>query len=460
MRWSTDVLPPGDVRDLLVEGVLGGIAGTVVFLPQICLLFFFISLLEETGYLARAAFVVDRLLRRFGLPGQAFVPMLSAHACAIPAIMSTRLIPDRRDRLATIFVTPFLSCAARLPVYVLLIGFLFHERPLLAGLAFVGCYVLGAVAAIVTAGVVRRTILPGASPPMVLELPSYRWPSLRTAVITTLDRAWVFLRKAGTVIVAICIVLWWLGAYPRVQPPTEVASMRAEAEVLRATAPDEADALDHEADTLETSHAKAHSFIGRIGRTLEPAFRPLGYDWQLTVGVVSSLLAREVFVSTMTVVVAGDEDFENEEVLDRLLAAQRTDGTPIFTVGHGIEPLGLLRACDAVPADPRRDPPRVRELDVGCGAASLDDRSCLRSRACDLSDLASGGGGVMPWADWQFWLVTALGLLAILALLKPSLTPNRPVRRCGGCAPVKPARATGLTVEGWAPGQTRSISGG
>lgn len=328
--WAGALLPAGAVHDLVVDGVIAGIAGTVVFLPQICLLFFLISLLEDTGYLARAAFVMDRLLRRFGLPGQAFVPLLSAHACAIPAIMSARLIPDHRDRLATILIAPFMSCSARLPVYVLLIGVLFADRPLLAGLAFAGCYVLGATAALLTALVFRRTVLPGASRPMVLELPSYKAPTLRTALLATYDRALMFLRKAGTVIVAICVVLWWLGEYPHAAPPAQATQLRAEA---GAADPDRAAELLAEADALETRHAKANSFIGRIGRAVEPVFAPLGYDWQLTVGVLSSFVAREVFVSTMAVVLTGSDDdpAQADAVRARIVGARRGDGSPLFS---------------------------------------------------------------------------------------------------------------------------------
>jgi len=327
------VLPPGAVHNLVVDGVIAGIAGVVVFLPQICILFFLLSLLEDTGYLARAAFVTDRVLRRFGLPGQAFVPLLSAHACAIPAIMSARLIPDPRDRLATVIVAPFMSCSARVPVYVLIIGMLFANNALHAGLAFTACYVLGALAALFSALLIRRTFLRGPSRPMVLELPTYKLPSLRTALLTTYDRSVVFLRNAGTVIVAICIVLWWLGEYPHVSPPAEAASMRAEAEQRAATEPAAAEALALQADIIEARHAKAHSFIGRIGRAAEPALEPLGYDWQLTIGVLSSLLAREVFVSTMSVMLAGTEDdpAENDTVRERIVHATRTDGKPLFT---------------------------------------------------------------------------------------------------------------------------------
>ena len=328
--WLGGVTPPGPVRDLLVDGVVGGIAGTVVFLPQICLLFFLISLLEDTGYLARAAFVMDRVLCRFGLPGHAFVPLLSSHACAIPGILSAKLIPDRADRLATILVAPFMSCSARLPVYVLLTSLLFVDRPLLAALAFAGCYALGAGAAFASAFLARRTILRGRSRPMVLELPSYKMPSLRSAAIVAWDRGTTFLRKAGTVIVAICVVMWWLSSYPVAGPAPAAEELRAAA-LTAATA--EAEALELEAGRLDARHAQANSFAGRIGRAVQPAFAPLGYDWQLTVGVLTSFLAREVFVSTMTVLLAGDAEADVEEVgvIDRIRTATRDDGGAVFT---------------------------------------------------------------------------------------------------------------------------------
>jgi ferrous iron transport protein B len=328
--WLGETVPPGAVHDLLVDGVVGGIAGTVVFLPQICLLFFLISLLEDTGYLARAAFVMDRVLCRFGLPGHAFVPLLSSHACAIPGILSAKLIPDRADRLTTILVAPFMSCSARLPVYVLLTSLLFADRPLLAGLAFAGCYVLGAAAALGTAFVARRTVLRGRSRPMVLELPSYKLPSLRSALIVAWDQGMTFLRKAGTVIVAICIVMWWLSSYPGAAPAPEAEALRTRAAVA---APAERQALEAEAGRIDARHAEAASFAGRIGRAVQPAFAPLGYDWQLTVGVLTSFAAREVFVSTMAVLLSGDEDADVEQagVIERIRTASRDDGRPVFT---------------------------------------------------------------------------------------------------------------------------------
>ena len=312
-------LPEGPVRDLLTDGIVGGIAGSVVFLPQICLLFFFISLLEDTGYLARAAFVMDRLLYRFGLPGHAFVPLLTAHACALPGIMSTRLIPDRRDRLATILVAPFMSCSARLPVYVLLTSLIFADQPAYAALAFVGCYMLGATAAMLSAVLFGRTVLKGRARPMVLELPSYKAPSFTNALLAAKDQGLAFLKTAGTVIIAICIVMWWLSAYPKVDPPAEVQTLRAQG-------------LDAEADVLQQRAEQAGSFAGQAGRLVEPLFRPLGFDWQLTVGVLTSFLAREVFVSTMSVLVGGGGEAEVDEgVLARIRGMTRADGSLVFT---------------------------------------------------------------------------------------------------------------------------------
>jgi ferrous iron transport protein B len=321
-------IPPGLIHDLVAEGVIGGVAGTVVFLPQICLLFFLISLLEDTGYLARAAFVMDRVLCRFGLPGHAFVPLLTAHACALPGIMSTRLIPDRRDRLTTILVAPFMSCSARLPVYVLLTSLLFAGQPLIGGIAFAACYALGALAALGSAMLFRGTILKGDARPMILELPSYKTPSLTNALVTARDQGWSFLKTAGTAIMAICIVMWWLNTFPRVEPPPEAAALLAQAEATPNM--EAAAALEAEAAAITDRAAQAGSYAGRLGRAVQPVFEPLGYDWQLTVGVLTSFLAREVFVSTMSVLIAGGESDE-QGIIDRIRTATRDDGSLVFT---------------------------------------------------------------------------------------------------------------------------------
>ncbi|MBS0187914.1 MAG: ferrous iron transporter B [Planctomycetes bacterium] len=340
-------LPAGILRDLIARGVVVGIGATAVFVPQICLLFFLISLLEDTGYLARAALLMHRVLKPFGLPGYAFVPLLSSHACALPGIMSSRVIPDRRERLATILIAPFMTCSARLPVYVLVTSLLFKGRPLFAGLAFVGCYMLGAGAGLLSALIARRTILRGPARPMVLELPTYKLPSLKTALATTIDRGWIFLKNAGTNILAICIVLWWLGSYPHVAPPESAGRLRTQAIDLRAAASAEpttaraeealanARKLEQEADRLTAANAKAHSFVGRLGKVVQPVFAPIGYDWQLTVGVLTSFAAREVFVSTMAIITSAggeDADAHDEGIVESIATAPRDDGkTPVFT---------------------------------------------------------------------------------------------------------------------------------
>lgn len=324
--WLQAVLPAGAVADLLVDGVVMGVAGAVVFLPQIVMLFFLVSLLEQSGYLARASFVIDRLLRPFGLPGQAFVPLLSAHACALPAIMSARAVPDRRDRLATILVIPFMSCSARIPVYALLVSLLFPASPGTQALAFVGCYALGVVGALITSVLFRRTVLRGKSRPMALELPAYARPRLIVAAREAGQRGLMFLKKAGTLIVALSMVLWWLGAYPTSGPSAEGDALRAQAD----TQPERAEDLLAQADAADASHAAARSFLGRAGSFVQPAFAPLGADERLTIGILASFAAREVFVSTLAVQVAGSDDAEDAGVIASIRAATRRDGSPLF----------------------------------------------------------------------------------------------------------------------------------
>jgi len=357
-RW----LPPGDFRSLLVDGVIGGVGGVLVFLPQICVLFFFLALLEDTGYLARAAFVMDRLMRRVGLPGKAFVPMLSAHACAVPAIMTTRVIEDRRDRLVTILVLPLFSCSARIPVYTMITALLFPYRPVAAGLVFTGAYTLGIVAALVMALVFKRTILPGESRPLVLELPSYKIPSLRTALLTTLDRAKIFIRRAGSIILGVSILLWFLASYPKSEPPAAALTLQVDAQQLISTGElARAADLEEEADRLTAQSGLAQSFAGRAGRAIEPVLRPLGFDWQIGIGILSSFAAREVIVSTLAVVYGVGEsavDADPGSLYDSLRAAVRSDGTPVYTTATSVSLLifyVLAMQCLSTQAVTRRE---------------------------------------------------------------------------------------------------------
>jgi len=350
IRWSTKStlaavavstlvsgLPVEDFKSLLIDGVIGGVGGVVIFLPQICILFFCISLLEDSGYMARAAFVMERLMRKVGLPGKAFVPMLSAHACAIPGIMAARVIEDWRDRLVTILVLPLLTCSARLPVYAMVAALLFADEPGKAALVFVAAYTLGIAATLLSAWALKKTVLKGESQPLVLELPPYRRPSLRNALLMVIDRGMVFLRKAGTAILLISVILWTLATYPKLDEahlPTAVASDVSSLREQAATADgDNAEALSAEADQLIAQAQLSHSFAGRAGRFVEPLFRPLGFDWKINVGVISSFAAREVIVSTLAIVYGIGEDAAEDEstLVETLRRQRRADGTPVFT---------------------------------------------------------------------------------------------------------------------------------
>ncbi len=344
--WVAAHVPAGDFQSLLVDGIVGGVGGILVFLPQITILFFFLALLEDSGYLARAAFVMDRLMRRIGLPGTAFVPLLAAHACAIPAIMASRVVRNPRDRLVTILVAPLMTCSARIPVYAMVTALLFPDNPGRAATVFMGAYALGITAALVMAWVFKKTILPGESKPLVLELPGYRLPSLKTALIYTYDRALVFVQQAGTIILLISVLLWGLATYPKSDEPAAALAMRAQAEQMMAASAGvnagtagEASALLAEADHLTSRNALAQSFAGRIGHFIEPAVAPLGFDWQIGIGIVSSFAAREVIVSTLSIVYGLGEDAGGDNptgLYDTLRLARRADGTPVFTIATSI----------------------------------------------------------------------------------------------------------------------------
>lgn len=307
--WLADRLPDSWVRSLLIDGVWAGVGSVVVFLPQILILFAFLGLLEDSGYMARAAVIADRSMQRVGLQGRAFLPLLSAYACAIPAILSARTVSDERDRLATIFVAPFMTCSARLPVYALLIAAFIPERPLLGPLlgtraaTLLGLYALGLLAAVVTAWVLRRTLLSGPRADFMMELPPYRLPSLRSVGFRLWDRTGVFLKRAGTIILTVTIVLWGMSQVPRVGGA---------------------------APTLE------HSALGQSGRLIEPLIEPLELDWRIGVGIVSSLAAREVIVGTLGTIYGVEEadetSFELRDALQRDLTLGSAVGLLIFYV--------------------------------------------------------------------------------------------------------------------------------
>lgn len=310
----TQVMPAGDLRSLLVDGVIGGVGAVLAFLPQIAILFLFLAILEDSGYMARAAFIMDRYMRRVGLHGRSFIPLLSGFACAVPAIMSTRTIEKPRDRLATIMVVPLMSCSARLPIYTLLIGAFIPAIGLaggflsLKGLTMLAMYLLGTVAAFLVAAIFRKTLLRGKVTPLILELPPYRVPSLRSLSQTVMNRVAIFLKQAGTIILAVSIVLWAMATYPKTDSaPGTPAAAAQEAQL-------------------------EHSLIGRAGHAIEPLVRPLGFDWKIGVGIVSSFAAREVFVSTMgTIYGVGSEEGSEAGLTERLRSERDAQGNPVYT---------------------------------------------------------------------------------------------------------------------------------
>ncbi len=362
-------LPDGPIKDLVTDGIFAGVGAVVVFVPQIALLFLFLAILEDSGYLARAAFLMDRLLSKVGLHGKSFIPLLSSFACAIPGIMATRTMEDRRDRLATIFIAPFMSCSARLPVYALLIGTFFATfSPAARGGILLGLYALGIAAAVATAWVFKRTLLKGAPQAFILELPTYKVPQIWQVARVVWTNTRAFLTKAGTIIFCLSVILWALMYYPRL-PEERVRQIEAstakfrgrefspilsirwsvfslsesEREALKRierkyfarsdnsrgwTDFVDQDAVDHEV----AGEQLRHSLAGRFGRLIEPAIKPLGYDWKMGVGLVGAFAAREVFVSTMGIVYSvGDADEATTDLSAAMVTDRYSDGKPVWT---------------------------------------------------------------------------------------------------------------------------------
>jgi ferrous iron transport protein B len=316
--WLQDVLvrtlPPGFFTDLVTEGVVAGVGNVIVFLPQILLLFFFIGLLEDSGYMARVAYLMDRVMKALGLHGRAFVPMLSGFACAIPAILATRTMERRRDRLLTMLVVPLMTCSARLPVYTLIIAALFPPTKAFGwipvqGLLMVAMYVFATLVALLAAAVLGRTVVRGRSVPLILELPPYRIPKVGATVRMMWEKASAFLKEAGTVILVCTVALWVLLSYPKLPAPEASGAPASEV----------------------AAHQIEHSYAGRFGKAVEPAITPLGFDWKIGVGLVGAFAAREVFVSTMGIVYGvGDDDQETAPLRERMRADTRSDGSTVY----------------------------------------------------------------------------------------------------------------------------------
>ena len=341
---------PGPLRSLLIDGAIAGVGGVLVFLPQIALLFFFIAVLEDCGYLARAAFVMDRLMTKLGLSGKSFVPLMSSFACAIPGVMATRVIENRRDRLITILVAPLMSCSARLPVYVLLTTVFVPPVAYLGGaiglqgIVLFGMSSLGALVAVPVAWLLSKTFFKGETSPFVMELPSYKWPSARIVLARVYDRSKAFVVRAGTLIFATTILVWAAAYFPA--DHTELHQLETQVEQLQVQAaeptqePGNRESIEQELEELSTrqNHLSAAlieaSFLGQAGHAIEPVVRPLGWDWKIGVGVLASFPAREVIISTLGTIysLGGEVDEESDGLKDRLRASRHEDGTPVYNV--------------------------------------------------------------------------------------------------------------------------------
>ncbi|RPD50946.1 ferrous iron transport protein B [Paracnuella aquatica] len=333
--WLAQVLPEAWWSDLLINGLMAGIGGILIFVPQIMILFGLISLLEDTGYMARVSFLTDRLMRSVGLNGKSVMPLISGFACAVPAIMSARSIENRKERLLTILITPLMSCAARLPVYAILISLVIPNTYYwgwisLQGLVMMGLYLLGLVVALLVSYVAKWFIHIKEKSFFILELPIYRAPRWNNILHTMFSKARIFVTDAGKIIIIISLVLWGLSSFG---PAGKMEAV--EAQFAQATA-----AGTRPIEELETEYNTAkleNSYAGLLGKALEPAIAPLGYDWKIGISLITSFAAREVFVGTMaTLYSVGEEDGEGQLLRDKMKAATRADGTPVFTLATGL----------------------------------------------------------------------------------------------------------------------------
>lgn len=329
-NWVQELLPPGKLNDLLVNGVIAGVSGVVMFVPQIAFLFLFIGFLEDSGYMARAGFIMDRVMRPFGLNGRSVIPLISGTACAVPSIMATRSISNLKERLITIFILPLISCSARLPVYTLLISVLYPDTKFLGifnakGLVLFLLYMLGFAVTLMTAWFLKKYVKIKETSFFIMELPVYRWPQPRNIGIMVYNKVRVFIREAGQIILAISIVLWFLSSHGYSDRFDELAKQEQALSAGDQSGKPAADLQEIRTQKLE------HSYIGTLGRSIEPAIAPLGFDWKIGIALLTSFAAREVFVGTMsTIYQAGDED-NTEGIREKLLKEKDENGAMRYT---------------------------------------------------------------------------------------------------------------------------------
>jgi ferrous iron transport protein B len=396
--WVSSLMSPGPFRSLVVDGIIAGVGGILVFLPQICLLFLFIALLEDCGYMARAAFLMDKLMTKVGLSGKSFVPLMSSFACAIPGIMAARTIENRRDRMVTILVAPLMSCSARFPVYMLMIVAFFPDITWvggwisLRGILIFGMTFFGAAVAIPIAWLFKKTLFPGETPPFVMELPSYKWPSIHIVLSRVYDRARAFVVRAGTLILATSILVWAASYFPgdhteqfrleeqidqtqsQLQPEiterdrlekskTELSEQKEKGTVSDDSANDQLARIEQDLAAVEqrlqpltvlidrknvvAEHLLETSYLGRVGHKIEPAVRPLGWDWRIGVGVLASFPAREVIVSTLGTIysLGGEVDASSSGLHEALRSSKWPDGRPVYSIPVAMSIMVFFALC-------------------------------------------------------------------------------------------------------------------
>lgn len=335
--WLTDVLPDNKVSDAFINGIIAGLGGIAVFVPQIMILFGLITILEDTGYMARISFLTDRLMRQVGLNGKSVMPLISGVACAVPAIMAARNIENRKERLITILITPLMSCSARLPIYTIMIALVIPDRRILGflslqGLVMMGLYLLGFFMAILVAAVMKLFIKIREKSYFIMELPVYRAPRWKNAATTMVEKAKIFVMDAGKVIMIISIILWFLASYG---PGKQMEAVHTKYEQLQAQTTDSAQ-LD-ELDKQLQSEKLSHSYAGVLGHAIEPVVKPLGFDWKIGIALITSFAAREVFVGTMATLYSVGESEDNDATLrEKMETATRIDGTPVYTLATGL----------------------------------------------------------------------------------------------------------------------------
>lgn len=333
-NWSAQMLPSGLLSKLLTQGLIPGIGGVLVFVPQIAILFFFIALLEESGYLSRVVFIMDRLMRPFGLNGKSVVPLLSSVACAIPGIMSARTISDWKERLITILVAPFMSCSARIPVYTLLINLVVPKTYIagilnLQGLVLFGLYTLGIVFALGTAVILKVFIKSKEQGYHLMELPEYKAPRLQNVLYTVFEKVKVFVLDAGKIIVAISVLLWGLATFGPASRDQKLKALQSSAKYQQANV--------QKQQEQQSALLLSESYIGHFGRFIEPAIQPLGYDWKIGVALLSSFAAREVFVGSLATIYAVGDDTDNQKrLIQKLRNEKNTAGEPIYSLATGL----------------------------------------------------------------------------------------------------------------------------